>query len=216
MASSNLLIAVLQASDNYAARSIAKGGILGTKWTHFVRMPELKGKSKYFYLKAYGNEEYAKHSDSLGTYHGANLTKRAADPPFHYRPEHDVESVLWVLLSLLVRAQPLGEAENPVPDAALALWNTLQTHEIKTMDQRMVIFKERAGEIERALHPHLTFLSKLLVDLLDQTAPEYAYLDPPPVEDHLHEAFRRLLLKQIVEMNDYPVPLDVQHGRDFG
>ena len=32
--------------------------------------------------------------------------------------------------------------------------------------------------------------------------PEYGFLDPPPPEDHLHEAIQRLLLNQIHNMKE--------------
>ena len=43
--------------------------------------------------------------------------------------------------------------------------------------------------------------------------PEYGLLNPPPAEDHLHEAFRRILLSHILSMED-DIPLTPNVSRD--
>ena len=46
-----------------------------------------------------------------------------------------------------------------------------------------------------------------------QVQPEYGLLNPPPAEDHLHEAFRRILLNHILSMED-DTPLTPNVSRD--
>ncbi|KAG7444290.1 uncharacterized protein BT62DRAFT_995335 [Guyanagaster necrorhizus] len=57
---------------------------------------------------------------------------------------------------------------------------------------------------ERALHPRLKSLME----------PEYGFLDPPPADDHLHEAFQRLLLNQIHDLKE-DIELNVEELRSL-
>ncbi len=59
------------------------------------------------------------------------------------------------------------------------------------------------------MDPRLAPISFMLAEMAGQINPEYGYLSPPPAKDHLHEAMRRLLLEQIVEMED---PIELQPG----
>ncbi|PBL03767.1 hypothetical protein ARMGADRAFT_32333 [Armillaria gallica] len=65
---------------------------------------------------------------------------------------------------------------------------------------------------ERALHPRLKFLGMFLFRLCEQMTPEYGFVSPPP-EDHLHEAFQRLILNQIDEMAE-DIELDTEKLRE--
>jgi hypothetical protein len=42
---------------------------------------------------------------------------------------------------------------------------------------------------------------------------EYSFLSPEPPGEHLHEAMRRILLQQIVDMGENAIPLDPEKGR---
>lgn len=44
--------------------------------------------------------------------------------------------------------------------------------------------------------------------------PEYGFLDPPPADDHLHEAFQRLLLNQIHDLKE-DIELNVEELRSL-
>ena len=46
-----------------------------------------------------------------------------------------------------------------------------------------------------------------------QIYPEYGWFSPPPVDDHLHEAMRRLLLEQILKMQEDPIHLQDEETR---
>ena len=52
----------------------------------------------------------------------------------------------------------------------------------------------------------------MLEQLLYQIAPEYAFLQPPPCQEHLHEAMRRILLDAIVNLKS-DVPLNPKNPR---
>ncbi|KAI0076436.1 hypothetical protein K474DRAFT_1708154 [Panus rudis PR-1116 ss-1] len=73
-------------------------------------------------------------------------------------------------------------------------------------DARHNLLQYSVEKLQEALQPRLSSLTPLLRKLARQVMPEYAYLLPSPPEDHLHEAFRRLLLEHIVGMDD-PIPL---------
>ncbi len=55
----------------------------------------------------------------------------------------------------------------------------------------------------------------MLRNMARQISPEYGYLDPPPVREHLHEAMRRSLLEEIVRMTlkGEEIPLEVGNLR---
>ncbi len=69
-------------------------------------------------------------------------------------------------------------------------------------DSRDPLMNSSLEEIEETLDPQLASLGGMLLDMADQITPEYGYLSPPPARDHLHEAMRRLLLEQIVRMDE--------------
>ncbi|KAJ3491352.1 hypothetical protein NLI96_g772 [Meripilus lineatus] len=78
-------------------------------------MLTLEGEVKELYKFAYGEEEYNRHCDTPGTVHGSkSLTierseemTRSQPPPFVHQPYHDAESLYWVLVDVLLHAQPL-------------------------------------------------------------------------------------------------------------
>ncbi|KAK0457673.1 uncharacterized protein EV420DRAFT_472252 [Desarmillaria tabescens] len=126
---------------------------------------------------------------------------------FHHQPRHDVESVGWCIIAFFLRAQP-KELEG-VEDSLKELHNAW---EILSGPVRLGLLTWPQQQWERALHPRLKFLGDFLLKLGAQMEPEYGFLDPPPAEDHLHEAFQRLLLNQIHDMKE-DVELNIEKLR---
>ena len=75
------------------------------------------------------------------------------------------------------------------------------------------LLKVVMDETGLALHPKLSSLSGMMTKLSYQVAPEYGRLETQPPQEHLHEAFRRILLEQILSMND-PIPLTPDLSRN--
>ncbi|KAL4250879.1 hypothetical protein ABKN59_008716 [Abortiporus biennis] len=93
-------------------------------------------------------------------------------------------------------------------------WNRLSTpHSDAYIEDRRTAFVDyNENAFYKMLHPVLQSLAPLLGSLTRQICPEYAYLSPPPPEDHLHEALSRLLLQFIVDMEE-DIPLDPDNLR---
>ena len=137
-------------------------------------------------------------------------------PQFYHRPDHDVESFFWVLLTSLLRAQP----KNSEDDANLVryrqAYDVFLQHSIREnadLDSRTGLLQFGVKQFRRALHPELHDLAPMLRKMAEQIAPEYGYMKPPPARDHLHEAMRRLLLEQIFHMERKKQTIELAPGR---
>jgi hypothetical protein len=201
-----------QGTPTYIARSVAIGKPITNDVfaTFFSPMPTLQGKAKTLYLKAYGQAAYDSFTDKGGTFHGGTSTG-VIQESFLHRPRHDIESVFWTLLSSLLRVSPKDAAPetNTPGDLSIALKH-LDTHVIHSHepDNRGTLLTWTQTAFENALHPNLAFLAPMFADMCAQIRPEYAYLSPSPLREHLHEAMRRLLLRQIVDMGEDAIRLD--------
>ncbi len=204
------LFSFSKGTPTFIARSVSAGRPLAAAdmASSFRRMPTLSGDAKAAYVRAYKEDTYNMYCDTHDTIHGSTPPPGSAKlPPFEFchRPDHDVESIFWVLLFTLLRAQPYDATE----DVDLELfWTTNQClldHVIQskarfdTRDSLLTFSEETMAE---ALNSKLAPLSGMLADMAAQVRPEYGYLSPSPRKDHLHEAMRRLLLQQIVGMKD--------------
>ena len=179
-------------------------------------MPELEDEAKRLYEDSYGPGTYADYCDKNDTAHGRTVPETFSEMEFGHRPDHDVESIYWVLLATLLRAEP----RDPLPDPNLTtywkLYNIFLTHTIERgapWDSRSLLLGLTDNTIRLALDPRLSSLAPMLTEMARQVRPEYAYLQP--AQEHLHEAMRRLLLRQIVEMGEDAIPLKVGYVRSL-
>ncbi|KAI0076778.1 hypothetical protein K474DRAFT_1191151 [Panus rudis PR-1116 ss-1] len=175
-------------------------------------MPELRGKAFELYIQTYSRATYDKYTDKDGTSHGGRFSEEDA-LTFHHRPDYDVESIFWVLFVSLILAFPAGTDDASPNSSFCYVWRVFRDHTIsKDGDTRLAPLLYSVAEFKEALHPRLASLAPLLRKLAGQVIPEYAYLSHPPPEDHLHEAFRRIILEHIVGMDD-PIPLTSGRSR---
>ena len=102
-------------------------------------MPELQGKARDLYIKTYGEETYNAYNDTEPKmFHGARFTRRPkVIPPFTHRPDHDMESLFWVLVVVLILAKPLNEPDEIQPLTS-SIWRIFENHTIDKdpMDDR--------------------------------------------------------------------------------
>ncbi|KAJ3478142.1 hypothetical protein NLI96_g9971 [Meripilus lineatus] len=206
-------------TPRFIARSVASGQVLSDNNARtYVPMPHLSPEAAQVYIRSYGQRTYDDYQDSGDTVHGRLIPPRpargAARPTYFHRPDHDVESIFWALLSSLLHAQP--KEIDPHAKDNLRYYeeasDVLDRHIIAAgsiFDGRELLLSFSEEGLERALDPKLWSLTEMLYLMIGQIRPEYAFLDPPPAEDHLHEAMRRLLLEQIVKMqaSGDPIPL---------
>ena len=118
-----------------------------------------------------------------------------------------MESTFWIIVFTLLLAKPLGAPDEVTPEFR-AGYGIFHNHVISRspFDQRDCFLFSGKKRWERFLHPRLSSLAGLLRQMACQVGPEYGLLESAPVRDHLHEAFRRLLLEYILSMDD-PIPL---------
>ncbi|CAL1712261.1 unnamed protein product [Somion occarium] len=197
-------------TSSFVARSVS---LRRTRWDDkkYRPMPELTERAKELYLAAYGQEKYSQYCDKNGTFHAGREVQEDDDicvRPFLHKPEHDAESVFWVLIWYCLRALPKGCDEEWTVEISNA-WKDLSDHHLGRPETRGDFFKFTAQEYKGILHSKLSSLAPLLHSLAAQVFPDYEYLKPTPPEDHLHEAMRRLLLQFIVGMDD---PIELTPG----
>ena len=180
-------------------------------------MPELQGRAQGIYIENYGEEAYKAYNDTEpNMHHGAKFTDfLGIIPPFTHRPDHDKESLFWVLVFTSILAKPLGETDEVKPLCSV-IWQSFQNHRVnkRPKDERNDVLEQSGISWKEILHPKLSCLVKMLLRLTEQVQPEYALLDSQPKPDHLHEAFRRIILEQILAMEDDPIPLTPHVSRD--
>ncbi|PIL29003.1 hypothetical protein GSI_09050 [Ganoderma sinense ZZ0214-1] len=184
------------------------------------RMPQLSEKARALYVVAYGAERYERYSDTHTTPHGASppyFDDRAhtyTPPEFYHRPEHDVESIYWSMVSALLHVRPTAvEAEPEAPKVFMEAWEDLLKHRIPDPDEgycdpRANFLSKKPAEWSKLLLGDLKSLGPLLEDISRQVRPEYALCGDGLLPDHLHEAVQRLILQYLVDYNDTPIPLD--------
>ena len=75
-------------------------------------------------------------------------------------------------------------------------------------------FTLKVDDWRHTLHPGLAAFAPLITELAGQIKPEWEFLYSKPPDDHLHEAFRRIILTWIVNLNTLPqAPYRVQPAK---
>ncbi|CAL1717158.1 unnamed protein product [Somion occarium] len=99
-------------TPRYIARAVASGKLLtGKSSRNFTKMPTLSTEAKGLYIAAFGQATYEYYLDD-DTFHGGKI-RTSAPPAFLHRPDHDVESLFWLLVACLILAKPLNEPDAP-------------------------------------------------------------------------------------------------------
>jgi hypothetical protein len=174
-------------------------------------MPRLGSRALELYMKHFGKKRYQ-------TYNKCRKKKlRASLPePCVHQPCHDVESYFWVIFFFLLQA---------IPDGDVRVDDNLEVYR-----DRVQLLQAAAGQVgggivrnaflsvsadywRKTLHPGLAAFAPLITELAAQIRPEWEFLYSKPPDDHLHEAFRRILLKWIVNLNTDQTPYRVQPAK---
>ncbi|KAF8324863.1 uncharacterized protein EI90DRAFT_3074155 [Cantharellus anzutake] len=188
--------------------------ILSRSWApspqRFRPMPELQGEVLHTYNMLFGVGAYEAGQED---YDNNNIHEFGSlqNPPL-YRPRHDIESLVWVIVDTLLHAKPEGSDDSPLMELA-RFEQTLNSRRYRDVDMSTLLFFLPLDWWKRALHPELgPVLGELLHNIALQVGPEYEYLIEPPRSTNLHEALRRLLLRAIVTLNQQP-PITLDSSR---
>ncbi|KAJ3550514.1 hypothetical protein NM688_g5060 [Phlebia brevispora] len=214
----------------YIARAVSAGALLPKQWHRkFYPMPELSGKARELYDEAWGAASYEEYCDRDGRCHGSVVPDKDAlevlfdkltTEPLCHRPRHDVESMFWTLFVTVLKAVPKSDLHDAQSGAFIRTWGIFEQHAIGPLpsfvsDSRDSILRDLIEEgprfLSSVLHPAFvkTPLPRVLVKLAHHIAPEYELLEGIGKADHLHEAWRRLLLECLAEIDGSP-GLDVE------
>ncbi|KAI1786564.1 hypothetical protein LXA43DRAFT_1064488 [Ganoderma leucocontextum] len=197
----------------YIARSVCIGSVLTDDMHRIIpRMPELSEKARDLYIGAHGKERYERHNDTKATPHGAcppDPEEGFETPPtFCHRPEHDVESIYWSMVSALLHVRPVeAEGEPETTEYFQDAWKFLLWHKIPDADegyhdQRQLFLNQKARDWGKLFLGGMKDIGTLLWNISRQVRPEYALCGDGLQRDHLHEAVQRLILQYLVDHDD--------------
>ncbi len=173
----------------FIARSVGSATLIYEEHpTAFVPMPSLSVEAQKVYTAVYGQEAYDSYNDKEGQVHSSKVPVLKEDRPpaqekFYHRPDHDIESVFWVLLATLLRAQPKTRTDDVDLADYWEAYDYFLNHTIQTgrkQDSRTGLLNYTSAWFAEALDPKLRGLAPMLRDMARQIRPEYAYLNPPP------------------------------------
>ncbi|PIL28998.1 hypothetical protein GSI_09045 [Ganoderma sinense ZZ0214-1] len=201
------------------ARSVCQGKVLTDSMYRFIpRMPQLSEHARELYTGAHGTQRYEGHNDTDGMPHGARppdlFGRIKTVPELCHRPEHDVESIYWSMVSALLHVRPADENGEPEIRTDFAeAWQALLTHRIPKGNggygdpRLLLLFREEADWLKLFIG-NMKLLGPLLHDISQHIRPEYALCGEGLLPDHLHEAIQRLILQYLVDHDDVPLHPD--------
>ena len=197
-------------------------------------MPELSGDALALYKKAYGEERYLMYNDDdLTTHRGLSPSARGkslddvvdeTSPSFQHRSEHDVESIYWSMVVVLLRVHPALPVHYEIDpcEASLRAWEALHSHQIPQdpsagMSESRYLVSEATRPQWLALFlPEMHDVALLMLEISRHINSEYAlweWEEGKYREDHLHEALQRLIFKYLHEHRDNPILLNPDYLR---
>jgi hypothetical protein len=177
-------------------------------------MPQLEGRALELYEKHFGQARYQEYNECRKD---KPLCKCSELPQAClHQPCHDVESYFWIVFIFILQAIP--EDVMRMDDTLVAYQWQMQILQAGAAGRwggslRTGFLTAQADYYRNLLHPGLAKFAPLIAELAHQIRPEWQFLRPPPPADHLHEAFRRILLKWIVNLNTSGTPFPVHSAK---
>ncbi|KAG9099495.1 hypothetical protein FRC06_005209 [Ceratobasidium sp. 370] len=188
-------------TPKFIARSVSLGEPLSshTHPTDRLTMPILEGRALELY-KPSNEAEYTKYTDAVQNHAGIDVTSGIEHK---HQLFHDAESTFWVVAWTLARSAPTGyEEEKQWPPALHRFVMAMEMHQPGPL-----VLDGRDGAVqglsawEGVLHPSLASVAPMLTRMHRYIYPEWQYRPELDVE-HVHEALMRLLLTEIVRLED--------------
>ncbi|KEP52799.1 hypothetical protein V565_039840 [Rhizoctonia solani 123E] len=199
-------IAERKGTPKFISRSVSKGKLLHPLYIPrkpFSQMPKLEGQPRKL-LTACTESMYEAYNKAVDE--GGQPSSEPAATRFTHQLFHDAESTFWVLSWFLARSAPNDyEMENkPNPELQLFV-NGMEAHypSNNTPDQRET-FYPTLETWNQILHPRLVDVASMLSEMNYYILPEWGYWPELNKEypEHAHEALMRLLLREIVRIED--------------
>ncbi|CAE6438715.1 unnamed protein product [Rhizoctonia solani] len=133
---------------------------------------------------------------------------------FTHQLFHDAESTFWVIAWTLARSTATEHREEPKPDPNFSrFYHSMQNHFPVPGDEGSDLrtnFRRGSDYWKSILHPDLKSMTAMMTEMFSYIKPEWAHL-PQLDPEHAHEALMRLLLAEIVRIdeNKADIPLFV-------
>ncbi|KAL5641410.1 hypothetical protein ACGC1H_001775 [Rhizoctonia solani] len=125
------------------------------------------------------------------------------DKKVAHRLFHDAESTFWVIAWTLARSARQGSQgeQKPHQDFCQFFHTMLRHFPTPSYDSRSMLCERSEEYWESVLHPDLSALSGMLAKMFSYIRPEWTYR-PDLHPEHVHEALMRLLLTEIIRIDD--------------
>ncbi|KAM5545914.1 hypothetical protein V8D89_000040 [Ganoderma adspersum] len=215
---------MLEGTPMFTARSACVGSFfVSSASVTAVGMPELTGDALDRYNAVHGPARYEKYPpETIGgaKQHGftppppIDHSEFQSDIQYVHRPEHDVESIFWIMLYVLLLVKPKdGEAAKYASPAFGQIWGPLSSCSISgpalgEEDSRNVIFERRISTWMDAFDGSMRDVGNMLCRIARQIKTEWALWEgSATAPDHLHEAVQRIILQYLVDHREDDVVL---------
>ena len=192
-----------------------------------VRMPRLEGEVKRRYEEMHsGNPRYEVYNDTGNASHGGTSAQdrgissryldRSLISAFYHRPEHDVESIYWSMVRVLLRVRPTISPQTRYAEGIhAATWEALDAHQIynrnDSIDSRQIILDYSDEQWQSLFPAEMEDVAELMCKISEQVCPEYGLWEWPEGKyrkDHLHEALQRLIFEYLYTHRNNDIVLD--------
>ena len=169
-------------------------------------MPQLHDSALEFYKRAWSEEYYVSWEDAIKGPEIIIKAERFQNPPaFRHMPYHDVESFFWVLFWTLIRSAPSGVSDLEIDDEDFVeTYEMISKHQLgNSTDHRRHwdINEQRTSGLHTGLHS----VRPMLANMWDYVNAEWItshHDGAEPPQDHAHEAMIRILLQEIVRLEE--------------
>ncbi|KAG8732362.1 hypothetical protein FRC10_000969 [Ceratobasidium sp. 414] len=185
-------------TPKFIARAVSQGDLL-SYLPGGLAMPTLEGRALELYK--FSNEaEYTKYTEAV-----QERAHVPATPQVEHKHQlfHDAESTFWVIAWTLARSAP-GDyrKEETWPPRLIRFVATMETHQPgpDAADGRDGF--HGLNSWTAILHPSLASVTGMLLQMHSYVRPEWQHRPKLNVE-HVHEALMRLLLTEIVRIEDF-------------
>ncbi|CCO34138.1 hypothetical protein BN14_08230 [Rhizoctonia solani AG-1 IB] len=197
------ILAERTGTPKFIARSVSRGETLTFRQHRgeLSKMPKLYGRA----LQVYESVHKAQYEDINNSFNKSSCPTSDPGVAFVHQLFHDAESTFWLIAWLMARsAGPDYEPEEEWSHEFSIFISALGNHypSLDRPDSRVAL-DPSLKSWSKILHPDLASLATMLSQMHEYIEPEWAYRDGLDAE-HAHEALMRLLLTEIVRIEDHP------------
>ncbi|KAG8732403.1 hypothetical protein FRC11_013902 [Ceratobasidium sp. 423] len=193
-------------TPRFIARSVSSGGLLDPKTFKSAGVdlpPTTESLSDY--------REYM-HTSEYDTLKSSGPATQS-QVKFAHQLFHDAESTFWVIVWTLARSVKEGSQQEETHPIFRQFYHTMYQHfpDPQEVDTRLGLCQPSEEYWKSVLHPDLAVLAPMLEQMFEYIQPEWAYrpeLDP----EHAHEALMRLLLKELVRIDNHRADITISIG----